>query len=165
MSHHHQPQGEAGTPEDHKWEDAVAKELAARWHCRMKKLDKFDTFDRAALLDTDEPFPPVLAWVEIKIRKPASTAHTTIFFNADKWADSICRAWGTNLPFHFVVYFMEDKKLWYYTYDHHHDIGVAWAGRTTRGPDDRDVEPVMLVPVQLFQDTSVIPWVTERQLL
>ena len=158
MSHHHQPKGVAETPEDRKWQEAIAKELAKRWQCRMKKLDQFDTFDYAALPDTDEPFPAILAWVEIKVRKKATTDHTSIFFNADKWADAICRAWGTQLPFLFVVYFTVDKQLWYYTYDHHHDIAVAWAGRTTRGPDDRDVEPVMLVPIQLFQDTSVIPW-------
>lgn len=134
------------TPDDVSSEAVIASHIETAWNCRLQKLRQFEVVDRALMpLHSDS----IRAWVEIKCRKATSTQYPSIMISLHKFEAAVWRAEVTKLPFIFVPGFTD--AILCYRYKSGDNIPIVWGGRTNRGMDNEDVEPVAMIPIELFK--------------
>jgi hypothetical protein len=131
-------------------QEALAAYLEKHWQCRIFKMQQYEVVDYAML---NQHNYGIRAWVEFKARKITCNQFSTIFISLHKWERGVFRALLTKLPFYVVVGCLDDGMVICYKFERQHmgTFYVEWWGRTKRGMDDPDVEPVIHIPIELFQ--------------
>jgi hypothetical protein len=135
------------TDNDRKTQAEIAAVVEDCWQCRLFKMREYEVVDYAMLHRVDFT---ITAWVEIKGRKMRVAQYPTIMMSLHKWERGVFRALITRLPFHFIVGCLEDGQIIYHTFDRNLKLRVEWSGRTNRGMDNEDVEPVVHIPISEF---------------
>jgi hypothetical protein len=122
-------------------EASIAKSIAIAFNCEVKKLNKFNQFDYAAIRNGK-----IVAFLEVKRRKCHSTKYKTIILSLTKvlLAHQIYSA--TNVETFFVVRW-NDKTGICSIVD---KFDVSIGGRVDRG-DPSDIEPVCHINVGKFR--------------
>ena len=98
----------------------------------------------------------IIGWFEIKCRNMSWGQYDTIMLSLGKWREGLQYFFSTGVPFYFVVstydgvfqykQSMIDVK--------HGRIICEYGGRTEKTRDAGDVEPVMMIPIDLFEKIS-----------
>lgn len=110
------------------------------------------------------------AWVEVKCRNIKWGSYPTIMLSAGKWRDGVSLAMTTGLDFWLFFRFREGD-VWSFRYPgreapttapHPTDfgpLGEVWCeygGRSNDDRDGQDTEPVMHIPLKLWQPVQVV---------
>jgi len=131
--------------EDLTHETKMKSFLEGKWNCTLQKLPLKYQLDWLAMRDKD-PY----AFIEFKHREKLSfNAYPRYMISLDKWmkAKQLCREVG--IPFIMVITFTEGTYYGVFT-NNMVDVTYGFGGRYDRG-DAQDVEPMVYLPLKIFQ--------------
>ena len=98
--------------------------------------------------------PVILGFGEIKVRTNTHDTYPTYMLSLEKWQVGVALRKNLRLPVWLFVQF-SDKLMWA-PFDHTDTIEVGMGGRFDRGDKD-DLEPVVLIPMNLFEEVVLQP--------
>ncbi len=95
------------------------------------------------------------AWIELKCRYIRFGDFSTIMLSVGKWAEGVKLAQATGIP--FVLVFEFTNGVWRYKFKPEHlpQIRTEFGGRTVATRDDGDIEPVVHIPIALWEHVDV----------
>ncbi len=127
-------------------EMAIAKTLAAKWHCQMEKNAKFSTFDYVAMREKI-----IVAFIEMRCRSHKINVYPDVYINLKKLLEAHLIESATDTKCFFVVQFADclaycrlNKKLQITKSSPKWNTRIAKAGY-------KDTEEVALIPISQFQ--------------
>lgn len=141
------------TEEDIANQESVAQAVAEAWQRTAVRLPKFDPGDYALLNENRV----IRARLEIKCRSHHLSEYPTLHLSAAKAEQLVTRYQISSIPV-FVVVRFKDNALYYIplTVKTLTLCEQVSGGRTDRG-DDKDIEPVIEIPVVWLRPISTVP--------
>lgn len=101
------------------------------------------------------------AWVEVKVRKKYALKDLPdVMLSAGKWRDGVSLSGSTKLPFYLFFRFTDGVFRYLFKVEHLTMAGgitTRFDGRTKDARDDRDSEPLVMIPARLWEPVVIPP--------
>jgi hypothetical protein len=133
---------------DLKREREVANTIEKSWGCDMHKLNPhLYQIDYMATVSGNRS---LLFWSEIKCRNNLCDTYPTLMLSLHKLMKGaeLSRTTGSNF---FIFVRFKDGTIMCHQYCDAIDYNVEYGGRTLKTRDSCDIEPVVHIPMDLFQ--------------
>lgn len=123
-------------------EDEVIRQFAASRNAMAVRMPLKSAIDWSL-----QAGPHITGWVEIKCRKVARDVYPTLILSAHKYINAMQMRNMFDIPLLIVVRYTDGLYFWEVD---GRKLDVRHGGRADRG-DWQDVEPVVHIPVELFE--------------
>ena len=133
----------------------VCRLAAAYGYGAYKNPGQYSRID-FLLLSQSRRAPGHAIWVEVKCRTHAFGQFPTLLISAMKWKEGIELARTTGAGFCILVNYTDGDYFYGYKPAHVADgrVYLEHGGRTRNTRDGGDIEPVMHIPMSLFQKVT-----------
>lgn len=138
------------TESDRNRERIVAEKLEAYWNSKLVKLPVSYRVDYAVVSGCED----IIGFVEIKCRNCSSKTYDTLMISAGKICAGYNLAQVSGVPFIIAIDYSDGTFV--FTYYNNPGIKLKYRGRTVNTRDSADIEPVFMIPVNLFLNIADI---------
>lgn len=138
-------------PENMEEEKRIIQEVVNCWKCYAQKNP---TYTYPCDYSLTLAHINIIGWVEVKRRYVKYEEYPDIMLSLQKWQRCIELSKLTKKPFLFIVNF--DNGTYIYNYNEKDLITYTFSGRDVNTRDNRDIEPVANIPINLFKPLKKI---------